>query len=460
MIHLFGHFIRTRSVLTAALELLLFFFAYFSGVALRFGGQQVELLPALSEPALIFPWLMIFSLAAVGHYQASTHDTPSTIISKVAFAWLIAIGMSSLLFYFMPETYVGRGVLALSSAIGFALVIALRLFLLRSGPVAIPKRRLLVLGTGESAAQIERTVNAYSPELEIVGFLPLNSTRQSVNPSKILPIGMSIRQAMRQLHAHEIVVAISERRDGGLPVNELLKCKMRGMNVTDFSAFFERQSGQVLLDSLSPSWLIFGQGFRRNFLTSVLKRVFDIVVSSLILLLMTPVLLLTVTLIKLESPGPVFYSQVRVGRGGRNFVIYKLRSMCQNAEHANAPQWAQKNDHRITRIGRLIRITRIDELPQLINVLRGEMSVVGPRPERPFFVKMLTEKIPLYNARHYVKPGLTGWAQVRYSYGATVQDAKEKLQYDLYYIKNQSIFLDFLTLFETIQVVLWARGAR
>ncbi len=459
MINLFGHYISVRALFSASLELLLFFAAYFAGVALRFGSLPAEQVHVLSAPALAFPLLMILSLAVVGHYQLSARERPAEVVSRVAFAWLIGIALSGLMFYVLPATYVGRGVLVLSSAIGFAFIIGLRLVLLRSGNPAIAKRRLLVLGTGDSARQVEQTVALY-PDLEIVGFLPLNSTRQSVNAAKILSNGMGIRQAVRQLNAHEIVAAISERRDGGLPVNELLKCKMRGLKVTDFSAFFERQSGQVLLDSLSPSWLIFGHGFRRDFWTAALKRTFDIVMSSLILLLMLPVLAVTVLAIRLESPGSAFYSQVRVGRGGRNFIIYKLRSMCQNAETTNKPQWAQKNDSRVTRVGKFIRQTRIDELPQLINVLRGEMSIVGPRPERPFFVKQLTEKIPLYNVRHSVKPGLTGWAQVRYSYGATVQDAREKLQYDLYYIKNQSVFLDLLILFQTVQVVLWARGAR
>ncbi|TAK91087.1 MAG: TIGR03013 family PEP-CTERM/XrtA system glycosyltransferase [Burkholderiaceae bacterium] len=445
--------------MTAVVELLLFFVAYFAGVVLRFGSVSLDQTYLMPASTLAFPLLMIVSLAAVGHYQFSARERSSDVVSRVAFAWLIGIGLSGLMFYALPTTYVGRGVLVLASAIGFAMIITLRLIMLRSGNPAIAQRRLLVLGTGDSAHLVEQTAALY-PDLEIVGFLPLNSTRQSVSSAKILPNGMGIRQAVRQLNAHEIVAAISERRDGGLPVNELLKCKMRGLRVTDFSAFFERQSGQVLLDSLSPSWLIFGQGFRRDAWTAAAKRVFDIVASSLILLLMLPVLLITVLAIKLESPGSAFYSQVRVGRGGRNFVIYKLRSMCQNAETSNKPQWAQKNDSRITRVGKFIRLTRIDELPQLINVLRGEMSIVGPRPERPFFVKQLTEKIPLYNARHSVKPGLTGWAQVRYSYGATIQDAREKLQYDLYYIKNQSIFLDLLILFQTVQVVLWARGAR
>lgn len=460
MIHLFGHFIRGRSVLTATIELLLFLFAYFSGMALRFGESPLDDISALGLSILILPLLMVISLAAVGHYHVNTQERVSTIVFKVVFAWLIAIALSSLLFYFFPEIHVGHGVLVISTAIGFTLIILLRLFLMRTGTVTIAKRRLLVLGTGERASQIERAVNTHAAELEIAGFLPLNSTRQTVNPAKILPTSMSIRQAVRQLGVHEIIAAVNERRDGGLPVNELLKCKMRGMHVTDFSAFFEKQRGQVMLDSLSPSWLIFGGGFKRDLLTEILKRIFDIAVSSTILLITFPLLLIAILLIKIESPGPAFYSQIRVGRGGRNFIIYKLRSMCHNAENANTPQWAQKNDNRITRVGRFIRLTRIDELPQLINVLRGEMSVVGPRPERPFFVKMLVEKIPLYNARHYIKPGLTGWAQVRYNYGATIQDAKEKLQYDLYYIKNQSIFLDFLILFETIQVVLWARGAR
>lgn len=460
MVSIFGHFVSVGTLVVALVELLLFVVAFATGIWLRFGGIDVGLNSLLVSPALIFPLLMVLTLAAVGHYQPADRENPSTMISKVAIAWLLGVILSSLVFYSIPATYVGRGVLLISSAVGFSLIVVLRLLF---GPMlnaSIMKRRVLVLGSGERAQMVDQAVSRAGSAVTIVGFLPLNSTESLVDTKRVLPAHMTVRQAVRGLGVTEVVVALNERRGGGLPVNDLLKCKLRGVRVTDFSSFFERERGQVLLDMLSASWLIFGEGFRRDVFNAALKRIFDICVATLILLITLPVVAAVILLIKLESPGPAFYSQVRVGRGGRNFTIYKLRSMRPDAEKGGVPQWAKSNDDRITRVGRFIRLTRIDELPQLVNVLKGDMSVVGPRPERPYFVKMLTEEIPLYNARHSVKPGLTGWAQVRYPYGSSIQDAKEKLQYDLYYVKNHSIFLDLLILLETVQVVLWARGAR
>jgi sugar transferase (PEP-CTERM system associated) len=460
MVSIFGHFVSIGTIFIALVELLLFVAAFATGNWLRLRESSVDVGAHVLSPALIFPLLMILTLAAVGHYQAADRESRSTMVSKIAIAWLLGVILSSLVFYSVPSTYVGRGVLLISSAVGFGLIVLIRLLFGSFLNASIMRRRVLVLGTGERAQMVDAAVARAGSAVSIVGFLPLNSTETMVDRNRILPAHMTVRQAMRGLGVTEIVVALNERRGGGLPVNDLLKCKLRGVRVTDFSSFFERERGQVLLDMLSASWLIFGEGFKRDFFKAALKRVFDILVASLILVLTLPLLCAVFLLIKLESPGPVFYSQVRVGRGGRNFTIYKLRSMRADAEKAGVPQWAKSNDDRITRVGRFIRLTRIDELPQLVNVLKGDMSVVGPRPERPYFVKMLTEEIPLYNARHSVKPGLTGWAQVRYPYGSSIGDAKEKLQYDLYYVKNHSIFLDLLILLETVQVVLWARGAR
>ncbi len=258
----------------------------------------------------------------------------------------------------------------------------------------------------------------------------------------------------------EIVVAIRDRRSGGLPVQQLLECKMEGINVIEMPTFFEREYRQVMLDSLNPSWMVLGDGFRQGHFGSFVKRLFDLTVSGVLLLLALPVLLVAALCIFLEDGQPVLYRQERVGRGGRVFTVYKLRSMKISAEPNGTPHWAKVNDDRTTRVGRFIRKWRIDELPQVINVFRGDMSFVGPRPERPFFVDQLTQKIPFYAMRHNAKPGITGWAQVRYQYGASVDDAIEKLQHDLYYVKNNCLFLDIMILIATVEVVLWGRGAR
>jgi len=279
-----------------------------------------------------------------------------------------------------------------------------------------------------------------------------------VESGTVLPPG-SLLEVVRNLRVDEVIVAVRERRGGVLSLRELLDCKLAGTRILDLSTFFERVQGQVRLDSLRASWLIYGDGFRQGWTRTFVKRCFDVVVGSALLLAALPVMLLTALLIILEDGAPIFYAQERVGRGGRPFRVIKFRSMRRDAEKDGKPRWATSNDDRVTRIGRLIRKLRIDELPQLFNVLRGDMSLVGPRPERPYFVDQLTQQIPFYAVRHCVKPGVTGWAQVRYQYGASVDDAAEKLQYDLYYVKNHSLILDTLVLFETVRVVLTGEGA-
>jgi sugar transferase (PEP-CTERM system associated) len=264
----------------------------------------------------------------------------------------------------------------------------------------------------------------------------------------------------RGLEVDEIVVAVRERRTDAVSLDELLACKLAGVNVLDLSGYYERTLGQVHLDSLHASWLIFGDGFRQGVLRKLVKRVFDGVAAMLLLAALWPVMLLSAILIAIESGFPIFYRQERVGQGGRRFILVKFRSMRCDAEHDGKPRWASSHDERATRVGRVLRRFRIDELPQLANVLRGEMSLVGPRPERPHFVDRLRREIPFYDARHSVKPGITGWAQVRYRYGESIEDAAQKLQFDLYYVKNHSLFLDAAILYETVGVVLTGSGAR
>ncbi len=276
---------------------------------------------------------------------------------------------------------------------------------------------------------------------------------------QILSRSHSLLDTAKALDVHEIVVALSERRGGSMPLRELLDCKLHGIRVMDLASYFEQALGQIRLESLYAGWLIFGDGFRQGLFRSAVKRLFDIVSALILLILAAPVILVTSLLIIIESGAPVLYLQERVGRNGRLFKVIKFRSMRTDAEKDGKPIWAQKQDDRTTKIGRIIRKLRIDELPQLYCVLRGDMSLVGPRPERQFFVDQLTNEIPFYAVRHSVKPGLTGWAQVRYHYGATVEDSAEKLQYDLYYVKNHSLLLDLIIMFETVVVVLTGKGA-
>ena len=275
----------------------------------------------------------------------------------------------------------------------------------------------------------------------------------------VLSRTLSLTDTARNLKADEIVVAVSERRGGSLPLRELLDCKLQGIKVVDLASHFEQTLGQIRLDSLYAGWLIFGDGFRQVSVRGGVKRLFDIVCASILILISLPIMAIAAVFIVLEDGFPLIYRQERVGLNGRLFNVIKFRSMRRDAEKDGKPVWARAKDNRVTRVGQIIRKLRIDELPQLFSVLKGDMSLVGPRPERPFFVDQLTKEIPFYAVRHSVKPGVTGWAQVRYHYGATVEDSAEKLQYDLYYVKNHSLFLDLVILFETVGVVLTGKGA-
>jgi len=324
------------------------------------------------------------------------------------------------------------------------------------------KKRVLVLGTGSRAAKIESMLKSTqrAQRVHIVGYLPMSGTHHYVEHSRVLMERGSISSIIEKYNVDEILIAVRDRRGGGLPTSELLDCKLSGISVIELSTFFERENGQLQLESLNASWMILSEGFRQGLTRDAVKRAFDLLASGLLLLGSLPVMGLAALLISLESSGPVLYRQERIGQYGRPFTIFKFRSMRTDAESDGKPQWAGQNDDRTTRVGRVIRKLRIDELPQIFNVFLGEMSFVGPRPERPFFVEQLVKEIPYYASRHSVKPGITGWAQVRYAYGASVEDAIEKLQYDLYYVKNHGLFLDMMILFQTAQVVLWGKGAR
>lgn len=326
---------------------------------------------------------------------------------------------------------------------------------------SLTRRKVLVYGTGARALSVGETVKRPSSNAELVGYFASPNEREHLVPSwSELKEGQTLTEVVRQRGVDEIVVALSERRGGSMPMRALLDCKLTGVRVVDIAAYFERNVGQIRLDAVSAGWLIFGDGFNQGFLRTTIKRVFDILCSVALLVLAAPVMLITAVVIRLESPGPIFYRQERVGLDGKGFDVVKFRSMRTDAEKDGVPRWATAGDSRVTRVGRVIRKLRIDELPQLISVLLGHMSLVGPRPERPYFVEKLTQEIPFYAVRHSVKPGVTGWAQVSYQYGSTQEDTVNKLQYDLYYVKNHSLFLDLVILFQTVGVVLTGKGAQ
>jgi sugar transferase (PEP-CTERM system associated) len=339
--------------------------------------------------------------------------------------------------------------------------LAHRVYTMHSRTGALMVNRVLIFGSGPEARTVGNVLKKSDPDIQIVGFYPGPAENEACVPEQLLlPRSRSLTDTARSLNVNEIIIAVQERRGGVLPLRELLDCKLSGVNVLDLASYFERALWQIRLDSLKVGWLIFGEGFRQGWGRTFVKRLFDLVAASILLLLALPVMLLTAIAIALEDGFPVFYRQERVGRNGRLFNVIKFRSMRRDAEGDGKPRWASANDDRTTRVGRIIRKLRIDELPQLYSVLTGDMSLVGPRPERPYFVDQLTRDIPFYAVRHSVKPGVTGWAQVSYHYGASVDDSIQKLQYDLYYVKNHKLFLDIVILFETVGVVLTGKGAQ
>jgi sugar transferase (PEP-CTERM system associated) len=378
--------------------------------------------------------------------------------------WLLGIAsvflaapMAYALFGEIPSQEPSYGAVRFYALAAFVAILALRHSATTFAFRPVLQRRVMVLGTGSEAQTVERSLRG---DASVVGFYPIDDAAPLVPQARVLAKGASLADVARELRVNEIIVAVSERRGGGMPVNALLDCKLAGVRVLDLSSYFERTLGQLRLDSLRASWLVFGDGFRQGFTRTLIKRIFDIVVSGCLLVLALPIMAVTALLILAESGGPIFYRQQRVGQGGRLLWVTKFRSMRSDAESDGKPRWAATNDDRVTRVGRVIRKYRIDELPQLLSVLKGGMSLVGPRPERPFFVDKLTQDVPFYAARHSVKPGLTGWAQVRYHYGASADDAVNKLQFDLYYIKNHTLFLDLVVLFETVMVVVTGKGAQ
>jgi sugar transferase (PEP-CTERM system associated) len=320
----------------------------------------------------------------------------------------------------------------------------------------------MVLGTGPEARLVEASLAAaHPPGLRLVGFYALEKVQDMVvSPSRVIAMGDPLEETVKALGIDEIIVAVRQQRGGVLPLRELLDCRLSGVEITDLARFFERVHGKVPIELLKVSWLIYGNGYRQGWARTAVKRTFDLLAASSLLLLTLPVMIVTALAIRIESGSPVIYRQERVGYRGRRFTVFKFRSMGHDAERGGTARWAVARDPRVTRVGRVIRRVRVDELPQLFNVLRGEMSFVGPRPERPHFVAQLAQEIPYYEQRHLIAPGLTGWAQIKYPYGASIEDARQKLQYDLFYIKNYSLVFDAIILFETIKIILFGRGAQ
>lgn len=461
MIRFFRHYIPV-SMLTLTLVEFILFFLISNFATGRYGvaAPQAGDLGAAYKPWLFAAFLTLIN-SMFGLYDWEWTKGLKSLLLRIGGAILIATGILALGAGLLPTAFPVGGEFLASLVVAALSALLIRLLFMEWDKTAHFKKRILVLGAGSRAARIEEIVAGGEAQgLSVVGYLPLGATHRYVPHDRVIEEDASIFDIAVSRNVKEIVVAVRERRGGGLPMSELLECKLRGLTVLDLPAFFERQTGILPLESINASWMIFAEGFSTGSSRDVVKRLFDLVVSGAFLLTFMPLMLLTALLIRLESRGPVFYTQERVGQFGKPFTIFKFRSMFTDAEKDGLPVWARQKDDRTTRVGRFIRRTRIDELPQVVNVFLGHMSFVGPRPERPYFVNELAAQIPYYHARHSVKPGITGWAQVRFPYGASVEDAMNKLQYDLYYVKNHSLFLDFVILLQTTQVVVLGKGVR
>jgi len=465
---LFNNHIRKSFALLALAEALIFYVSVFVAVSLRFTttdfSQIAESVDHISLKATVFMVLHMLFMVALGLYQVDQFkgrtSLPQMTARIIVSMLLVTLGLM-VVYYLVPVTELGRGVTALALITSFSGMLILRrlFFSMVDGNLFISK--ILVLGVGHKALSILKLAESQTnPSFKIKGFVATPEQGREVPEGQIIELGDSLLQSARKLQINEIVVALDDRRKG-YPVQHLLDCKLAGIKILEPVSFLEREQGKVNLAHLNPSWMIFGDGFAVSMAKEMLSRVFDIVASLGILILMSPILLVTAFLIGLEGwfREPILYRQERVGKNGHRFELLKFRSMRIDAEK-NGAQWAAKHDARVTRVGRFIRKVRIDELPQILNILKGDMRLVGPRPERPEFVNKLSESIALYQERHSVKPGLAGWAQLKYPYGATEEDAYEKLQYDLYYIKNANPVMDFFILLQTLEVVLFGKGAR
>ncbi len=460
VIKIFDHYFHKQTILRILLDLVWTVGALVAAIFLHSASSSLQSPVAWTTGILLIVGIFAIN-ASLGFYQRSYARRPSQTRARAALSLCLSIPLAYLLFRISPIQMLDGLLFLVMFAAGLALMLMHRVHALHNAPSDMMRQRVLIFGTGTRARMVGQSLTQSDPHVDVVGYYASPSdTVLDASGNPLLARGKSLTEVVAEYQIDEIVVALSERRGGSMPLRELLDCKLNGVSVLDIATHFEKTLGQIRLDSVSAGWLVFGDGFGHGVVRAAVKRVFDIVCASILIVLSFPVMLVTALFIELESSGPILYRQERVGLAGLPFNVVKFRSMRTDAEKDGKPRWASATDDRVTRVGAVIRKLRIDELPQLFCVLGGSMSLVGPRPERPYFVEQLTREIPYFAVRQSVKPGVTGWAQVRYQYGASVEDAMEKLQYDLYYVKNHTLFLDLVVLFETVGVVLMRKGAQ
>ena len=447
----------------ALVESAIGFGSYFLGVMVRFSGDLAaadHLVGNLLPRSAAFTLVLMVALVSAGLYRSRQRVLLVGIILRLGAA-VIAAGLAdATVYYLFPSVETGRGAQAL--ALGAALVgLAIaRLAFYRIVDSRLFKRKILIYGHGSAAASLARQCAEIGRRsFEIAGFVIAAGEQSRAECTPLLVSSTPLLELARQHHIDEVVVAMDNRRES-FPTRDLLDCRMAGLKVSESATFLEREGGKIDVGVLQPSWLIFGNGFRQGTLDRIVKRTFDVSASLVLLMVTLPIWTMAAAAIYIESKGKgsVFLRQSRVGLHGQLFSMLKLRSMILEAESDGRARWASAADPRITRVGAIIRRFRIDELPQIVNILKGEMSFVGPRPERPQFVETLRHQIPFYQERHCIKPGLAGWAQLCYPYASSIDDARQKLYYDLFYVKNHGPIFDLLILVQTLEVVIWGRS--
>ena len=459
MIKIFNHHFHKRTITYIFLDWCLVVATVAVSVLSRV-TDPVSIASIVVQNAIFLAMGILAINAGLGFYQHIEIFSLGETRIRAVLSLCLSLPIVYVIFRFSTLNAEHENVFLVALFAALVLVLFHRIYITHTSPSSMLRLRVLVYGSGESANRLRETLKKSGANVNIVGYYAgPNESMTDLATWGYAPLGKSLKQIVQDERVDEIVVALSERRSGSMSLRELLDCKLHGIRVVDTATHFEKTMGQIRRDEVSAGWLIFGDGFEQGVLRTLVKRLFDIICATLLLVLTLPIMLITSILILLERSGPVLYSQERVGLNGKLFNVVKFRSMSTDAEKDGKPRWATTTDDRITRVGRVIRKLRIDELPQIFCVLSGDMSLVGPRPERYFFVQKLIQELPFYEVRLSVKPGLTGWAQVRYHYGSSVEDAAEKLQYDLYYVKNNSIILDFNILFKTIGVVLTGKGA-
>lgn len=450
-----------RLLLLQSGDVVLSVVALYIGSVLRFGSfvHIAEIMDLGGIKIYAFILVLLFSSYLCELYDFEKNAGKKEILVRIGINIVLSFLLLSVIYYLIPGLLIGRGWLTISLACFGLLQFFCHIGYRWCSNIPGLAKRVLVLGTGPLANKIGGLILSTNHNHLLSGYFHCLGETAKVPSVHILNNGDGLIETIKKEKAKKIVISLSERR-GVFPLKDLLACKLSGIEVVDAPSFYEEITGKLLIEDITPSWLIFSDGFKITYFRRIFKRIFDLFFAVIALIIVMPLIPVISLLIKIDSRGPVFFKQKRVGEGEKQFILYKFRTMHQDAESKTGAVWAQKNDPRITKVGKFLRKSRIDEIPQLFNVLKGEMSFIGPRPERPEMIRKLEAVIPYYSGRHTVKPGITGWAQIKYSYGASVEDALEKLRYDLFYIKHSSLFLDLLIILETIKVVLFGRGGR